>query len=1199
MNKIIESDENNKLKINEETINGIMLLNNMKNKETCKNEPNNLDDEENYKYSSIIKELEKQDIIEKDNNNNYYIPSIKVLKESNEYKNSIDSILQQLESFKKSKFNVSEDNDKEMIEDKFNTMFNNIISHLTRLNIIKLNEKTEKYEILNMNQLISAFSELGKTNITSKGGNFRFSLFDIMLSKESILNNGSVTKIAMNKFTLKIQIYNPFLKYLNMNNICKDIIDIFTKNNPLESNNLMNIKVTSIYKNIIHILESMNFIIIENNQHYLKIGDKKGDLINETKIKDGIIEIIKSCHLLENITESPKKPVNYKNFHEFVYIRNQITGVINNLIHNDTTNNYIQIDIDEVYDLLLNLFQQKKVIYMEDNEFKINYEMNSINKNEILDEIMEFLVDKKVLFKNNHDKYSTIKQTINSIPIQLEEIGNKIINILKNFNYLDFSKEDKLLVNMMNNSYLTIEKETIFKSILDILMKNKIIESSKNKYIINTKDGFSQEIPLDTIYDNLINSLTKKNIIMNKEGDMNSLLINISYIEREEMTKNNIINELKNILIKNNVIKEMDDQLMTNEYTLESHIISSNEIESIFKILDKNKIISLDSTNPNSIEIINIFNNRIELSNIIQIILNKLIKDNLLDNYKILYDNEVITNDKLSLSKNSIIEKLQNMGIIEIDKNKIYNIHLRSNSNNNNNTNNNNNGNGDKININHNKNTDDSMLSSDSILCNTSSNNADNEDEMNEKDIEKLQKSGIINMDDLTTKMVTLLENNSIISKDEENYIGNMKGIFLNKNKTLELLIEFLCANNVLMEELSGEGYNIYLCGKSKYSKPVKKDSLNKVILKALMNANGAVKNDKNEINLNINELNSRIEVDVYSMINEIMNFFKDMKIIELDSNNKATIILNNEIIVKKSLIHSTFQQFVKETGNVAFKNVDSNKMIDSILNVMKNMKFIDSINEKDFNLNLSSIYSLDFNVIIIIREYLNFIEQYVGNKEKNRILNLSIDIVFNKNVSNNCNIELFKGKKYKIACPSPTKVYNVNNMNEQFLKHIMGKHIINMDSDGNVQIALEKKEININKIYEFILENLTKQDIISIHNNSYYVKVNNEKNLNIETIKMNMYYLLSNEIRKSNLALSSSVNSSKNSINDLYNSLHKLNEDHMIEILENTELVSLKDSGKYSISNLISLFTKKDVTDKTKSGKLIILYIFYILIIS
>jgi len=94
-------------------------------------------------------------------------------------------------------------------------------------------------------------------------------------------------------------------------------------------------------------------------------------------------------------------------------------------------------------------------------------------------------------------------------------------------------------------------------------------------------------------------------------------------------------------------------------------------------------------------------------------------------------------------------------------------------------------------------------------------------------------KNGIINLDDLTKKLVSFFQDNSIIN----NPIGNtgdykkiMKGVIFNKKSTFNSLVEYLCNNNILKQDESGN----YVSGKTFHSNVLDKNEFNKKFIEDL-----------------------------------------------------------------------------------------------------------------------------------------------------------------------------------------------------------------------------------------------------------------------------------------------------------------------------------------------------------------------------
>ncbi|ORX83964.1 hypothetical protein BCR32DRAFT_291638 [Anaeromyces robustus] len=1171
LNNIIESDENNNLRINENTVDDIKYLNDMKSKNFDYRNINNIDNIiENYKYSPILNELEKKGIIQKDMNQDYFI-----VEDNNnnnddddenklQAKNSIDNILEQLEQYKKTK-DDDKDISKEMVKNKVGEMVEEILSYLLQINIIKKNEKTNTFDILDSDKLNEVFIVLEKLNIVNKDNN---GIYKFSLSPESLVSQFNLSgsrmlnfndNIVSNKFITKLLVHNPLTKSFDIDKICHDLLNIFIKNNTLNETNLVNINVSIIYKCLIHVLNDMDLILNENNQYYLKIGNHKSYLINEIKIKEGIINIIKSCQLLEstieNNTTTTTTTLSQENLYyvpNYIYIKNQVINTLNNCIfsENEDIKPSTEFDVDEVQQIILKFLDRKKVIYTEDNILKINNKNNTIDKKEFIDKLFQYFITKKIISKNSHGNYMTFKQNIDSHPISFENLSQKLMKILYNFNYLnklnessnynnheDDNEDEIYLANITNISMHSIQKNIIFDTMVKFLTENNIIQfdNDNNKFKVlwkeneeikkkdnNYDNNKNQDmiLPLEDIYNNLISFLKSKRIITNEKdiGKDQSFLWNINYNTIENISKSDINLQLKTILMNNNIFIEKNDQLMTNNYYVDNRIITTNEINSVFKVLEKNKILRLDPDHPNTIQITNIYQNKNDLSAIIQIILNKLIKDNYLEGYTILYDNVIISMDRNILLKNHVIDQLMKKGIVEMDKNKNYNIHYSQNNN---------------ISM--------EMESEKSLYSATLGwNEEKNEDNLDEKTLKSLMANGIINFDNFTNKLISLLETNSIINNSISNtkgdYLKTIKGIIINRKETFNAIEEFLHNHNIVIKQKEGENDNIndyknYIYSKMLYSKPISQNLFKEKFLKALLVSGMSIENENGECQLNISPSNSRIEVDVYSLINDLLEIFTTEKIIDIDVNKETTFILeDHQKTIKKSLIYPIVEQFINNGNVIALENMDNVIIGNALIDIMSEINIITSMDDNNFVLNLSTIYDFNFNIVIWIKELFRFIEQLVGHTEKDNILNLSIDIIFDKNNLNKNNIKLLKGKKYKIPCQDVNKIYPINIVYDQFIHDFINHNLLDYDPDKNYTLGLRRKYINIHSIFDSLLEKLANEKVIGFTNNVYYIKMD-ETNININTIKKNVFNLLSNEIDNKLKTFMTTIDSHKDEI--------------------------------------------------------------------
>jgi len=1120
-----------------------MLLKDIKNKKSKEITDAELDKViDHAKYTPISNELERKDITVKDDEN----------------KNSIDNILDQLDEYKKSRLSLIDKLSPPI--GNFNNMGKELTSLLNKLDIIRMNNTSGKYEVLDTKKLNVILNELENSKAIYKdtNGNYQFTISKGVSSSGVGLSNVADS----DKFITKIQIDNPISRSVDMNQICQDIINIFSRNKKIDKENMANIDTSVIYKCIINTLNSMNLILNDNDKHYLKIGNVKCCAINEMKVKEGILNIIKSCNILDNFDNESFRKLKQ---HNLVYIKNHVQNILYNNILSNNQNDFIQFDVSEIHESIIELLKKKQVIYMKNNTYKINTASNTISKKEILDNIFDYFINKKLLTKNNHGSYSTLKQNIESSPISFEKLNDDIINLLISYNFLKSSvQNDTYQATIENNSFHSVNRDFIFGAIVKILVENNVIQYDENegKYTILNSKNEIQDIHLDAIYQNLIESLRIREVIMesnNTTSNEKTFKLNITYNSTENITKKDLSNKLKKVLINNNVITEKNEQVLTNNYIIESHTINNNNIESIFKVLDHNKIISLDKENPDKIKIIQFFNSKNDISGIIQIILNKLINDNIIDNYKIFYDNEVVMNNRDELSKDNIIDKLLGMGIIAMDKNKNFNIHSNLTR---------------EIDDFQNTLINKVMDLSSASLFSAISDWNDNESEMDEAVLDKLLKNGIINIDNLTKKLVSFFQDNSIIDNpigNNGNYRKTMKGIVLNTKTTFKSFIEYLSNNNIIMKYGNTEKY---VSGKTFHSNVLDRTEFNSKFIKALELSEVVVKNDSGDIILNINSDSSRIDIDIYTLFTNLLDIFKDMKIIDVDANKKATYILNDNIKVNKSVLFQIIKQYINEYNLVTLENIDNTKIINSIINSLKEMNIISSTDDNEFSMYLTSLYDINFSAIIWIKELFSFIEKLLGNIEKDKIINLSIDIFLNKNTISSSDLELLKGKKYKIPCQKDEKVYKMNDIYTKFIEQLINNNIMDYDLDKNYKLILEKKEIDVNKFYNTLLNNLVKEEALGLSEDSYYIKIDEEMTIDINTIKKNIFQLLSKEIKHTSSSFNNNLTLAE-SISKLNETI--LNEDSIMDVLIKNNFVNVNDSGKYSISNLVKIFTNKN----------------------
>jgi len=1028
------------------------------------------------------------------------------------------------------------------------------------MNVININEKQNKYEISDVGKMEDLFKELEKINIVNKDKNGNY-IFNTSSNSKGLSNSSSSTN--ENKFTALIQTEDFIAKSLNINEIYKNIVTLFSKCVTLDEENLNNIDISLINKSIINVLKAMNLIINEEGKNYLNIGNKKGCLIDETKIKEGIIDIIKTCDVLGN--PDTNKKYNVKITNDMLVIKDHLMNIISSYILPMKYYDFIQFDLNEIHESVLDLLVKKKVICMKDNIYKINTKSNFISKKELIDKIFENFTNKKIITKNN-GYYSTNEKIIKSHPINIENICDDIINVLINFNYLVEIDEELYNANIENNSFYLLNKNVVFEAIVDLLTSNNIVQIEDNKYMISNEDNISEEFPLKSIFNNILNSLNIKNVILTNNDEKIYMTLNLSYNKFEEMPKNFICNKLKHILITNNVLMKNNNQLLTPNYIIGSKQISNNEFDSVFRVLDKYKIINIDKEDPNYIKIMKVFNNKNEISDIIQIILNTLIKNDYIDNYKILYDNEAVIMNKEKLMTNNIVNKLLSMGFIDIDTNKNYNININQKQNSN-----------DYENALSNK---AMSLSSESLFSAESDWNDNNSetDEIDEETIKTLMNDGIVNFDDITNKVVSVLKDNYVINttNNKDNYVKMMKGIVLNKKDTLDTLIEFLSDLNMLSYDYKKK---YYVSGKTHNSKSFNKAIFNEKFVEILKHSGITTESGQDTI-LNINSADSSIEIDVYTFVVELLNLFKELDIITMDDKNN-TFILDKTANVEQSIIYSIAKQFISESNHL--ENSDVYALTDAVIKTLEKINYISSMDSNNITLNMTSIYNYNFNPMIMLKEFCGFIEELLGIPENDNNTNLSI---FEQDVQNN-NLESLKNKKYKIQCPKSNKVYSINDVYIRFINYLDENNIIEREDTKNYTLILENKLIDINQTFDILLNELVNGEVLGLNKNVYYIKMEDNYIINVNTLKKNIFNLLSKKIMKTYSTLSTRFKSDNSFANNVDQSNILFDDNTIMDVLIKNKFVNINDTGKYSISNLMKLFTNNNISNSSKENLL------------
>ena len=564
--KIDSTDENQ----NEYANN--FLKNNINNKNNSSIMNNEFEKEKNSNFKNFIKINKNNDlnklIVEKNN----FISDNKTIKKSIILQQVlINEMKKEIESLKMEKENMQQkyNSEKESIMDEYNKTINSILQENKKLNEIIKNQKNE---IKNINKIcrekIIELEQVNKMMESIKIDNGK--------NKNCTTENDNFDTSNIKEENSKNSIKEKnFIKLIKNQNIIKGK-DLYERKIEVPNNNNEFIE-----EKFLNIIDNSYDTIKQISNNMMLFSDKLDDN------SDIVIEKLKNIIEKININNN-----GYTDRNENISINDKLKAI------NDF-NNIIKLEVNELIEYFKNNIINYKISNNNKIDKNITHNINNLISSENGQNYFNEVKTKKYYTNNNLFKKIDIKSN--------KYKNNRILNELSEDNF-SYSKKR---FNKYNN-------------------KNKIINKSKNEFIINKNDmAYKRTINLknnlleknSVVYKSNVSPMSKEyylNSSNNHENDkfdvsLNNLINKIIKNNGEENRSENSFNKLKNIKL-NSKVKEISDLLNDNKAS-KNNITSFDE-----KNYKKTKIpIPEDDKINNTLNIFPTFNkikeNKLSISN--------------------------------------------------------------------------------------------------------------------------------------------------------------------------------------------------------------------------------------------------------------------------------------------------------------------------------------------------------------------------------------------------------------------------------------------------------------------------------------------------------------------------------------------------------------------------------------------------------
>ena len=564
--KIDSTDENQ----NEYANN--FLKNNINNKNNSSNMNNEFEKEKNSNFKNFIKINKNNDLNKFIDEKNNFISDNKTIKKSIILQQVlINEMKKEIESLKMEKENMQQkyNSEKESIMDEYNKTINSILQENKKLNEIIKNQKNE---IKNINKIcrekIIELEQVNKMMESIKIDNGK--------NKNSTTENDNFDTSNIKEENSKNSIKEKnFIKLIKNQNIIKGK-DLYERKIEVPNNNNEFIE-----EKFLDIIDNSYDTIKQISNNMMLFSDKLDDN------SDIVIEKLKNIIEKININNN-----GYTDRNENISINDKLKAI------NDF-NNIIKLEVNELIEYFKNNIINYKISNNNKIDKNITHNINNLISSENGQNYFNEVKTKKYYTNNNLFKKIDIKSN--------KYKNNRILNELSEDNF-SYSKKR---FNKYNN-------------------KNKIINKSKNEFIINKNDmAYKRTINLKNnlleknsiVYKSNVSPMSKEyylNSSNNHENDkfnvsLNNLINKIIKNNGEENRSENSFNKLKNIKL-NSKVKEISDLLNDNK-TSKNNITSFDE-----KNYKKTKIpIPEDDKINNTLNIFPTFNkikeNKLSISN--------------------------------------------------------------------------------------------------------------------------------------------------------------------------------------------------------------------------------------------------------------------------------------------------------------------------------------------------------------------------------------------------------------------------------------------------------------------------------------------------------------------------------------------------------------------------------------------------------
>ena len=564
--KIDSTDENQ----NEYANN--FLKNNINNKNNSSNMNNEFEKEKNSNFKNFIKINKNNDLNKLIDENNNFISDNKTIKKSIILQQVlINEMKKEIESLKMEKENMQQkyNSEKESIMDEYNKTINSILQENKKLNEIIKNQKNE---IKNINKIcrekIIELEQVNKMMESIKIDNGK--------NKNCTTENDNFDTSNIKEENSKNSIKEKnFIKLIKNQNIIKGK-DLYERKIEVPNNNNEFIE-----EKFLDIIDNSYDTIKQISNNMMLFSDKLDDN------SDIVIEKLKNIIEKININNN-----GYTDRNENISINDKLKAI------NDF-NNIIKLEVNELIEYFKNNIINYKISNNNKIDKNITHNINNLISSENGQNYFNEVKTKKYYTNNNLFKKIDIKSN--------KYKNNRILNELSEDNF-SYSKKR---FNKYNN-------------------KNKIINKSKNEFIINKNDmAYKRTINLknnlleknSVVYKSNVSPMSKEyylNSSNNHENDkfdvsLNNLINKIIKNNGEENRSENSFNKLKNIKL-NSKVKEISDLLNDNKAS-KNNITSFDE-----KNYKKTKIpIPEDDKINNTLNIFPTFNkikeNKLSISN--------------------------------------------------------------------------------------------------------------------------------------------------------------------------------------------------------------------------------------------------------------------------------------------------------------------------------------------------------------------------------------------------------------------------------------------------------------------------------------------------------------------------------------------------------------------------------------------------------